>query len=265
MKKQMHQRNTSVKNAMDILKLFSMHNPELRVIDIAKQLNIAPSTAYRLLSTLASEGFVYKDLQTNHYSLGVSVLALTNIVNSQLPIVKEATPILNSLTEKTGESSHLAIMEGHEVIYLQKIENEYSIHVTTHIGRRNPIHCTSTGQAILAFEKEELIDEILSKPLHKFTEHTITDPQQLRKKLEEIRQLGYVVNYEGFEKNVISIGAPVFNSKNRVIASVNITGPIKRLKETSAQRKCVEEVVLAARRISNLVKLRKNLLEGGKS
>ncbi|MFS0575702.1 IclR family transcriptional regulator [Sporosarcina sp. 179-K 3D1 HS] len=258
---QVLQRNSSIENAMRILKTFSMHQPELRVVDIAGELNIAKSTAHRLLSTLASEGFVYKDPQSNHYSLGVSVLALTNIVNSQLPIVKEATPILNALTEKTGESSHLAIREGHEVIYLQKIENEYSVHVTTHIGRRNPVHCTSTGQAILAFETDEVVDEILSGPLVKFTEHTITEPQQLRDKLKEVRRLGYVIDHQGFENNVISIGAPIFNSQDEVMASVNITGPVNRLKAMEAQRKCVEEVVTTARRVSNLVKLRKKLFE----
>ncbi|MEK3937134.1 IclR family transcriptional regulator [Sporosarcina sp. FSL W7-1349] len=259
------QRSSSIENSMRILKAFSMDQPELRVVDVAEQLDIAKSTAHRLLSTLASEGFVYKDPQSNHYSLGVSVLALTNIVNSQLPIVEEATPILNALTEKTGESSHMAIREGQEVIYLQKIDNEYSVHVTTHIGRRNPVHCTSTGQAILAFESDEVVDEILSRPLPKFTEHTITDPQQLRDRLREIKRLGYVIDIQGFEKKVISIGAPIFNSKDEVMASVNITGPVIRLKEKEAQRKCVEEVVAAARRISNLVKLRKRLFEEGKA
>lgn len=257
------QRSSSIENAMRILKAFSMDQPELRVVDIAEELNIAKSTAHRLLSTLASEGFVYKDPQSNHYSLGVSVLALTNIVNTQLPIVQEATPILNALTEKTGESSHLAIREGHEVIYLQKIENEYSIHVTTHIGRRNPVHCTSTGQAILAFETDEVIEDVLSGPLKKFTESTITDPKQLREKLDEIKRLGYVVDHQGFEKHVISIGAPIFNSKEEVMASVNITGPVNRLKNPETQRRCVEEVISTARRISNLVKLRKRLFEGG--
>ncbi|MGE7544413.1 IclR family transcriptional regulator [Sporosarcina newyorkensis] len=255
------QRGSSIENAMRILKIFSMHQPEMRLVDIADELGIAKSTAHRLLTTLASEGFVYKDPQSNYYSLGVSVLALTNIVSSQLSIVEEATPILNALTENTRESSHLAIREGHEVIYLQKIENEYSVHVTTHIGRRNPLHCTSTGLAILAFETEEVVDFILSKPLTKFTDYTITDPNSLRERLEEIRRSGVVVDYQGFERKVISIGAPIFNSQDKVIASVNITAPVNRLRDAGAQRKCVEEVVKTAKRISNLVKLRKRLFE----
>lgn len=248
---------SSIENALHILKTFSMDQPELRVTDIADELNIAKSTAHRLLTTMASEGFVFKDPRSNHYSLGVSVLSLTNIVHSQLQTLEDATPILNALTEVTGESSHLAILEGFEVIYLQKIESEYAAKTATHVGRRNPVHCTSTGQAILAFEKEEVINELLSRTLNKFTGRTIINSEKLRNRLKDIKQAGYVVNNEEFEKGIVSIGAPIFNVKDEVIASVNITGPITRLGKKDTQQKCIDEVVNAAKRITNLVKLRK--------
>lgn len=233
-----------------------MDQPEWRVVDIAHELGIAKSTAHRLLTTLSSEGFVYKDPQTNLYSLGVSILELTNIVHTQLPIVEESTPILNALTEKTGESAHLAIREGSEVIYLQKIEHEYSISVATHTGRRNPLHCTGSGQAILAFESKDIVDEFLSGPLKKFTDYTITDPEKLKKRLEDIRKAGHVIEQQGFEEHIISIGAPIFNRRKEVIASVNIIGPIIRLRKAETQRRFADEVVSAADKITSLVALR---------
>ncbi|MCG7336258.1 IclR family transcriptional regulator [Sporosarcina sp. ACRSM] len=248
---------SSIENALRILKAFSMDSPELRVTDLAEELNLAKSTVHRLLTTMAGEGFVFKDPRSSAYSLGVSVLSLTNIVHSQLHILEDATPLLNMLTEKTRESSHIAILEGNEVIYLQKIESEYTSRITTHIGRRNPVHCTGSGQAILAFEKEGVIDQLLAKPLQRFTENTITDADKLRKRLHEVKQLGYVVNSEEFEKEIIAIGAPIFNEKEEVIASVNITGPVVRLEKRAKQHQSIVEVVHTAKRITELIKLRK--------
>lgn len=248
---------SSIQNALRILKSFSMDCPELRVGDIAQELKLAKSTVHRLLTTMAGEGFVFKDPRSGHYSLGVSVLSLTNIVHSQLNILEDATPLLNVLTEKTGESSHIAILEGKEVIYLQKIESEYAARTTTHIGRRNPVHCTGSGQAILAFENEEVIQQLLSKPLQLFTNKTITDANKLRNRLTEIKQLGYVVNNQEFEKKIIAIGAPIFNEKEEVIASVNITGPTVRLENWETQQQSIDEVIHTAQRITELIKLRK--------
>lgn len=248
---------SSIENALRILNSFSMDAPELRVTNLAKELNLAKSTVHRLLTTMAGEGFVFKDPTSGHYSLGVSVLSLTNIVNSQLNILEDATPMLNVLTEKTGESSHIAILEGKEVIYLQKVESEYTARTITHIGRRNPVHCTGSGQVILAFEKEEVVHNLLSEPLKTFTNKTITNPDELRKRLQEIKQLGYVVNNQEFEKKIISIGAPIFNINDEVIASVNITGPIARLEQWETQQKCIDEVINTAMRITDLIKLRK--------
>ncbi|MFC5587359.1 IclR family transcriptional regulator [Sporosarcina soli] len=248
---------SSIENALRILKAFSMDSPELRVTDLAKELNLAKSTVHRLLTTMAGEGFVFKDPRSSAYSLGVSVLSLTNIVHSQLHILEDATPLLNMLTEKTGESSHIAILEGNEVIYLQKIESEYASRITTHIGRRNPVHCTGSGQAILAFEKEEVIEQLLSEPLQRFTENTITAADKLQQRLHEVKQLGYVVNREEFEKKIIAIGAPIFNEKEEVIASVNITGPVVRLEQRAKQQQSIAEVVHTAKRITELIKLRK--------
>lgn len=264
MKKVETKRYSSIENALRILKTFSMHEPKMRLIDIAEELNIAKSTAHRLFTTMASEGFISKDPQTNQYSLGASVLSLTNIVNSQLPIINEATPILNALTEMTGESSNLGIREGSQLIYLQKVESEYPIEVKTHIGRRNPLHCTATGQTILAFESDEVIREILSSPLEKFTKSTITDNKKLLKRLKGIREIGYVIDFQGFEKHIVSIGAPIFNEKNEIVAAVSITGPIKRLKQTRVQKRCINGVLAAAEKITGLIQSRKSTNKGEK-
>jgi DNA-binding IclR family transcriptional regulator len=248
---------SSVENALRILKSFSMDEPELGGLEIARKLNISKSAAHRLLTTLVSEGFLYKDPQKKLYSLGGSVLSLTNIVHSQLNIIKDATPILNVLTEKTGECSHLAILEEKEVIYLQKIECEHPVRLHTHIGKKNPAFCTSTGQVMIAYLSLQEAERILDDSLSAFTAKTITDRRLLKEKFNQIRNQGYAFANQELEEGVLGISAPIFNEKQEVMAAVTVAGPVRRLKNPMVQHSIIKETMAAGKRISELVAQRK--------
>lgn len=253
----MDKSNNSLTNALTILKSFSMDNPEQGVTEIAENLNIGKSTVHRLLLSLGSEGFVYKDPNSNRYSLGTSLLSLTTIVNSQLPIVNESIPILNVLTERTGETSHLGILEGKYVIYLQKIESDNPVKLSTHFGMRQPIHATSIGQIILAYQNEKTINKLIPENLEKFTDKTITTRDKLKMKLTVIRSQHFVIADEEYEKGFISISAPVFDENDQVIAAVSIVGPVNRMKNKIKQKVFLEEVKSAAEKLSEIVKIRR--------
>lgn len=177
-------RRTSVENALKVLKLFSMDEPELSVTAVSEKLKIAKSTAHRLLVSLAQEGFVYKDTQSNLYSLGASVIPMMDIVKSQIHISNEVSPILSDLVVNTRENAHLGILDGLNVIYLETIEGTYAPEDYIHIGKRKPAHCTSGGKAILAFNEE--IAGIASNHLKQYTPYTITDRLQF---IEQLRQI----------------------------------------------------------------------------
>src|SRR4051794_39067471 len=113
---------SSVRNALRILKSFSTFEPTKRVSELAESLGLAKSTVSRLLATLASEGFVIKDENTNAYRLGLSVLTLGGIITNDLEIHKEAAPVLYKLVNDTGETAHLAILDGLDTIYIHKEE-----------------------------------------------------------------------------------------------------------------------------------------------
>lgn len=120
-------RPSSVQNAMHLLTLFSVEEPELGISEIADKMGIANSTAHRLVTTLASEGFIAKDLNTNLYRLGISILALSNIVTSTMEINQVSLPVLSELVKKTNESVTIAIFRGDEVIFLNRIDSARSI------------------------------------------------------------------------------------------------------------------------------------------
>ncbi|HZH58823.1 MAG TPA: IclR family transcriptional regulator [Metabacillus sp.] len=253
----MEKRDSSLANALSILKGFTMDHPEQGVTDISKNLGLSKSTVHRLLASMASEGFVYKNPRSNRYSLGTSVLTLTNLVSSQLPILNESVPVLNMLTERTGESSHLGILEGHHMIYLQKVECDNPTSLFTHIGKRNPIHATSIGQVILAFQEQEVREQLLPEKLERYTENTITSHRSLYERLDSIQAEKYAVCDRELQEDVIAIAAPIFNEKGNVLAAVNIVGAANRMKSKLKSRRLVEELVRSGEKMTEMVRLRK--------
>lgn len=240
---------SSVKNALRILKSFSMDDSEKKITDLANSLGLGKSTVSRLMSTLASEGFVEKKPENNRYRLGLSILSLASVCTSNFEIHKEAMPVLHQLVEKTGETSHLAILDELDVIYLHKYESKHHVRAFTHIGRRNPAYCTSSGKVMLAFNDEFLINRTLERGLESYTKNTITDPDVLLRTLQDIRNDGYAISREEFSEGVVSIAAPVRDYTGHVIASVNIVGPIQRVNDRAIPSH-IKKVVEAGKIIS---------------
>lgn len=241
---------SSVKNALRILKSFTMDEPEKKVTDLAKELGISKSTVSRLMSTLASEGFVYKDPETQSYRLGLSVLALTGIVTSHLDIYKESNPVLRRLVTETKETAHIAVLENEGVVYLHKIECNHPVRILSHIGRWNPLHCTSSGKVLLAAQPEQVIHQLLFKePLKKYTANTVIDPQALLEQLHKIKQAGYASSFEELLEGVVTVAAPIRDYTREVIAAVSITGPIQRVHHQNIDF-FIRKVIQAGKEIS---------------
>ncbi|MHA6250796.1 IclR family transcriptional regulator [Oceanobacillus sp. CAU 1775] len=222
---------SSVSNALRILKSFSTFEPTLKVSQIAESHNLAKSTVSRLLSTLAHEGFVEKDKKTGAYKLGLSVLTLGGIVTNNLEIHKEASPVMNKLVTDTGETAHLSILDGLDTIYIHKEECNHPVRILTHLGRKNPAYCTSSGKVLLAFTEGNLVEEIISKGLKKYTSNSITDPNKLREEMELIRQRGYAISTEELTEGTRSVAAPIRDYTGKVVSAINVVGPLQRMKD----------------------------------
>ena len=222
---------SSVSNALRILKSFSTFQPTQRVSALAESLGLAKSTVSRLCSTLAHEGFVVKDKRTGEYRLGLAVLTLGGIVTNELEIHKEASPVMSNLVTETGESAHLAVLDGLSTIYIHKEECTHPVRILTHLGRKNPAYCTSSGKVLLAFDEGKLVDEIIDQGLKKYTNKSITDPDQLLRELRWIKEHGYAVSTEELTEGTRSIAAPIRDYTGKVVASINVVGPIQRIRD----------------------------------
>ena len=222
---------SSVSNALRILKSFSTFKTTVKVNELSESLGLAKSTVSRLLSTLAHEGFVVKDKKTGGYKLGISVLTLGGIVTNELEIHKEASPVMNRLVVETGETAHLAVLEGTSTIYIHKEECNHPVRILTHLGRKNPAYCTSSGKVLLAYSEESLVQQVIDEGLKAYTSKSITDPGVLLKELEEIRNRGYAISTEELTEGTRSVAAPIRDYTGKVVAAINVVGPLQRMKD----------------------------------
>ncbi|WCK56675.1 IclR family transcriptional regulator [Aneurinibacillus sp. Ricciae_BoGa-3] len=240
---------SSVKNALRLLRSFSLDEPEKKVTDLANSLGIGKSTVSRLLATLASEGFVIKDPETQKYRLGLSILSLNTVVTSNLEINREAQPILKRLVDEVEETSTIAVLEGMDVVYLTRVECKHPVQILTHTGRRNPFHCTSSGKVMLAYQKKDLIEQFIESGLQKYTISTITDPDDFRSALNTINQQGYAISIEEFREGVTSVAAPIRDYTGKVVYAISVTGPTHRMNPYNTT--LINKVKNAAKEISD--------------
>lgn len=219
---------SSLKNALLALKCFTMDEPEKGITEIAKTLGLSKSTVHRIMTTLAEEGFVRRDETTHRYRLGLSVLSLAGIIMSNLEIYREGQHLLEEFVNRFDETVHLAVLEDYSTVYVSKLECKHPVKILTHLGRKNPLHCTSSGKAILAFQKEEVIEEVIRRGLTRMTNVTITDPNILKTTLAQVRKSGFAMCHSELREGVHSVAVPVWDYTRNVIGAVTVVGPANR-------------------------------------
>lgn len=123
----------------------------------------------------------------------------------------------------------MAALEGMDVVYLNRVECKHPVQILSHVGRRNPIHCTSSGKVIMAYQKQDVIDQLLESPLQKYTVNTISDSDDLRTSLHTIKEQGYAISIEELLEGVASVAAPIRDYTGKVVYAISVTGPVHRM------------------------------------
>lgn len=236
----------SVANAARVLKSFGPNDREWGVSDLARHLDIAKSTAHRLLATLTDEGLLEQDPGSGRYRLGLAVFDMA--AAAQSTDLHEA--VLSPMTElrnRTGETVQVAVLDGREVVYVERLDSPNTLRLFLEVGRRNDAYSTGCGKALLAFCRPDELDRVLAGwKLSAKTPHTITDVATLRKDLTETRRRGYAINRRESESGVVSIAAPIRDASTRVIAAISVAGPAERLEPHEFQVAQVTMEVAAA-------------------
>jgi IclR family transcriptional regulator, KDG regulon repressor len=184
---------------------------------------------HRLAVTLVAEGMLEKNPQTDKYRLGIELFRLGTLVRRRMDLPTEARPYLFELRERTHETVLLGISADADIMYVYHLESPQAIRMRSDLGARRPAFCTAVGRAIVAFQPDDAIEQILAGPLRARTGETVTDPQKIREQLQAVRRVGYAIEDEESEVGVRAIAAPVRNAAGMVVGAVGVAGPRQRL------------------------------------
>jgi len=223
----------AVDKAIAILEQFSTTEPQLGVSELARRLDSTPSTVHRLLGSLVKAGMVAQDPGTRRYMLGREAVQLGYTAIYSDPLLHIALPYLHYLAGHLSEAVYLAERRGLEAapvlqVLSPVIQEQLGWYTTI------PLHSTSAGKVLLAYAKEVDLDTLLGKGLPHPTEHTITDPAELRQELQRVREEGYATCFEEKQVGHNGVGVPVRNPEGQVVAALAIAGPSYRLTRDKA-------------------------------
>jgi len=213
----------SVLRALDLLDCF-LTEDELGVADIARRLGVAKSTAHRLLTTLCARGFAEQNPQTGHYRLGFHLYELGQLAVSRTDLHQAALPLLEELRERTGCTIHLAVPDGPEIIYLERLHSLRGMRLFHGVSRRLPAHCTSSGKVIAAFDPA-VARARAAAGFTRLTSRSIPDAARFDRELAKVRRVGYAVNSDEAKHGLTSVAAPVRDHTGRARAAISLVGP----------------------------------------
>jgi DNA-binding IclR family transcriptional regulator len=244
---------SSVKRALELLDHFTVERPELSLAEISREVDAHKSSVFRVLSTLEATGFLEKDALSGKYRLGLKILDLAGRVWGGSDIRQTAAPFMEELARDTGEVVHLAVLDGSDIVYLEKKGQGQILTVATRIGGRNPAYASSMGKVLLADLPNGQIKELLGRgKLKKLTPNTITDIPKLEDELKRIREQGFALDNEETFPGIRCVGAPIRDAGEKVIAAVSVTVPVQRMNDERV-RELWRMVTSTARLISERV------------
>ena len=219
----------SVDRAVAILEILA-RDGDAGVTEIAAELGVHKSTASRLLAALDRRELVAQDSARGRFRLGMGIVRLAGAVGRGLDVVRESRPVCRALAAQVGETVNIAILSGHDVLYLDQVAGPAALSPHNWAGQRIPLHATSDGKVLLAYLPPAQAEECLAAaPLQRFTGHTITDVTEFPRLMAEVRQRGYATAVEELEAGLTAVAAPVRNAEGRVVASISASGPSFRI------------------------------------
>lgn len=244
----------SVSRAVSIMKFLASRG-ESSLTEISDGVDIYKSTAHRLLATLRDEGLIEQDDATSKYALGYGLALLAGAVTSDLDILRCARPVCDRLSEETGETVTVSVLEDGEAVVVHQALSSSSAIGVDWTGTHTSIHATGAGKVFLAFMPEKDLKNILRKPLENFTEHTRVEHEALRRDLDGVRANNYATSLEELETGLNVVAAPIHLMEGTVTAAISVSGPAFRFPKGGVEA-AGEEIRRAADDISRCLGFR---------
>jgi DNA-binding IclR family transcriptional regulator len=238
----------SVGRALRLLTLVAAQG-SVSVSAAAGHLDVARSTAHRMLATLVAEGFVRQDPVTKTYGPGRGMLELGLSAVRNLDVRAAARPDLEALRDELGETVHIVLLEGTHILFVDSIESVRAVRVGSRVGMQMAAHCTAAGKAILAALPPAALEEYLDALPAGLTPNSLTDRDAVRAEIAETAQRGWATNFEESEDGLSAVAAAIVEPSGAVRASITVSLPAARLPPDRAPE-IAEAVVRHAEAIS---------------
>jgi DNA-binding IclR family transcriptional regulator len=219
----MSRRVKSLDHGLEALAILASLRAPTSGAEIAREMELDPSTVHRLLATLRDRGFVQQDPGSRRYTLGLRLVELGGVVLSTLGLGSSARASLKDLVERTGCAAHLAVLVDGEALYVDKEEGPSVPSITTGIGGKVPGHCTAVGKVLLAgLPRRQLREQLEHMSLQRYTPNTLVSTSEIVEHLDMVRKQGYAIDDEEFALGVRCIGAPVRNYASETVSAIAI-------------------------------------------
>ena len=243
------ERVQSLERGLAVLRAFSLERPALTISEVAEKTGLSRATARRLLLTL--QGLGYVDQTRRDFQLTRQVLQLAKPHVAGSDPWEFARPYLDSLTERTGESASIAVLDGTEILYVARSPTRRLMTLAITVGSRLPAHATSKGRILLAYLPEAELEAFFQRSaIARYTDRTVVDEDELRGVLAEVRSEGWAAVDEQLEQGLCSVAAPIVDPNGRVAAALSVCAHAGRVGPTTLRSEFLPLVLESARRVS---------------
>jgi DNA-binding IclR family transcriptional regulator len=226
----------SLARAFSIMEEVARSRDGISLAELSKRVGLHNSTTFHLVKTLVSLGYVRQIKDSKRYRIGRPLFALAASALDEIEMVSLATPVLEDLSRETGESGHFAVRMGDSVVVIARTAAPGAFQLTERVGVVRPAHCTALGKVILAALRADQLDRFFARTeLTAVTPKSITEPDVLKKDIDEVRKSGIAFDDGEFNPEVRCVGVPVKDFTGQVIGAIGISGPIWRLSIQSLQ------------------------------
>jgi DNA-binding IclR family transcriptional regulator len=220
-----------VVKVLRVLKVFREAGPRLALTQVISLCGIPKASAFRILETLRSEGYLSKDTHGS-YRLTYRLLEVAMVVHARNPLRKAALPYLEQLNREVKETVNLGVLEETNVVYAEVLESQHWLRIVPSVGSRAPLHATALGKAVAAYlSKEELTSALGKGGLKTFTPNTITTMKAYLLELARTQELGYGIDHEEEALQCVCVAAPVFDARSRIAGAISVSVPSSRMSE----------------------------------
>lgn len=238
-----------VDRVFDIIEQLAVSNAPMSLSDISKATNISKSTVHRLLASMCARHYVEKNSDST-YMIGYKLMETISLHINSMELLTEAKPFLTDLMRELHLTAHMGILDGCDVIYLEKLDIYPNTRLYTQVGFRSPAYCSSMGKCLLScLSGDELEDVLYHYDFKRYTPNTITDIREFKQCLRTVRRQGWAMDDEEYQEGHRCIGAPVFDYRGSAVAAISASGSVHQLPDEILES-VIMEVKRAAAKLS---------------